>query len=185
MPHGDQRVNLQKKFPLKNKSTIMGMGFNIYLQVVFISIRIFGSCFPLAPRSSRTTATVPIRHAVIKIKILLPACILKIAPISLLLFLKKQKHAHFRVRHLELYWDARDWALKFHSKECSNWLQVGKNISLVHNKFRAKCEKKSALFLDSIWSYQKLRELIQKLTLMVSLVALLQVVTNQSCTLII
>ena len=102
VPHGDQRVNLRKKFPLKNKSTIMGMGFNIYLQVVFISIRIFGCCFPLAPRSSRTTATVPIQHAVIKIKTLLPACILKIVPISLLFFQRKQKDAHSRVRHLEL-----------------------------------------------------------------------------------
>ena len=69
--HGDQRVNLQKKFPSKNKSTIMV--FNIYLQVVFISIRIFGCCFPLARRSSRTTATVPIQHAVIKIRIFLLA----------------------------------------------------------------------------------------------------------------
>ena len=81
----------------------MGMGFNIYLQVVFVSIRIFGCRFPLARRSSRINATVPIQHAVIKIKILLPACILKIVSISLLFFQKKQKHAHFHVRHLELY----------------------------------------------------------------------------------
>ena len=120
----------------------MGMGFNIYLQVVFVSIRIFGCRFPLARRSSRINATVPIQHAVIKIKILLPACILKIVSISLLFFQKKQKHAHFHVRHLELYWDARDWALKFHSKHSSNWLlRLGKIFHWCTTNFARNAKK--------------------------------------------